>query len=420
MSKLLGQTVLLCMLAVGASADPWPAESFTAAKDISVPGMEDDLSGAHWNPVDASLWVVRQNRQVWKMQESGGTFTVVGHWTNLPTGDDLEAITQIDLAETDRFCVLHEDDGTVYLVDVSTGSPTLVRSWQLTLTGDMPYESDPFGPEGMAFVPDESLGGFVDGSGQPYTSVNGMGGLFFIGHQIDGHVYVFDLDPDSDDVFDFVGEYATTRSETAALEFDRANGLLYIFHNLKAATWNETQVTDLTSSNVSDQRQFTTICEYDAPPDAGGNTNMEGIALIHSDACDVDHDRYFFITVDGGDQESLKWFHKFPCDCNGNGVDDADDLAAGTSQDCNGNGRLDDCEAIDGGDFDADDYVDLDDFAAFLDCFAGPDALPAPPDPACVGACLSAFDWGDDNDVDLIDFAEFCAVFNISPPARTG
>jgi len=134
---------------------------------------------------------------------------------------------------------------------------------------------------------------------------------------------------------------------------------------------------------------------------------MEGIALSHSNECDIDHDRYFFITLDGGDGESLKWFEEFPCDCNANGVDDAEDIAAGTAEDCNSNGRLDDCETIEGGDFDADQDVDLDDFAAFTDCLAGPDAPPDPADAACVGACLSAFDWDDDGDVDLADFGEF-------------
>ena len=411
MPRLLGQTVLLCVLALRVSADDWPAESFTSAVNITVSGMENDLSGAYWSPLDASLWVVRQNRQVWKMQESGATFSVAGHWTDLPTGGDLEAITRIDPAELDTFCVLLEDNGTVYRVDVSGGSPTLLRSWQLTLSGDMPYESGGLGPEGLTFVPDEALSGFVDGSGQPYTSVNGMGGLMFVGHQIDGHVYVFDLNPDSDDDFDFVGEYATSRDETAALEFDWANGLLYIFHNQKGSTWNETEITDLTSSIFGSGRTFTTIRVYGAPPGAGDHTNMEGIALSHSDECDADHNRHFFLTVDEGGSESLMWFTEFPCDCNANGVDDAEEIVAGTAEDCNGNGLLDVCETIDGGDFDADGAVDLDDFATFTECLAGPDTPPDPADPACVGACLAAFDDNEDGDVDLLDFGRFQEVF---------
>ena len=39
-------------------------------------------------------------------------------------------------------------------------------------------------------------------------------------------------------------------------------------------------------------------------------------------------------------------------DCNGNGIPDADDIAAGTSQDCNGNGIPDECEIAGGAEVD--------------------------------------------------------------------
>jgi hypothetical protein len=41
------------------------------------------------------------------------------------------------------------------------------------------------------------------------------------------------------------------------------------------------------------------------------------------------------------------------CDCNGNGFDDADDIANATSQDCNGNGIPDECDIASGTSFDA-------------------------------------------------------------------
>jgi hypothetical protein len=58
------------------------------------------------------------------------------------------------------------------------------------------------------------------------------------------------------------------------------------------------------------------------------------------------------------------------------------------------------------GDFDGDGQVDLDDYAHFADCMAGPNI---PPDPAqaTVDACLIAFDFDLDNDVDLRDYAAF-------------
>ncbi len=58
------------------------------------------------------------------------------------------------------------------------------------------------------------------------------------------------------------------------------------------------------------------------------------------------------------------------------------------------------------GDADDDGDVDLDDWAALASCLAGPDL--APPDPV---DCRVAFDFDEDNDVDLADAAEFNLVF---------
>jgi hypothetical protein len=98
-------------------------------------------------------------------------------------------------------------------------------------------------------------------------------------------------------------------------------------------------------------------------------------------------------------------------DCNGNGVDDAEDIASGTSLDCNATGVPDECEAIVSADFDADGAVSLADFTFFSDCMAGPGTPPGPSAPECADTCLSVFDFGEDTDVDLNDFARFLFVF---------
>lgn len=55
------------------------------------------------------------------------------------------------------------------------------------------------------------------------------------------------------------------------------------------------------------------------------------------------------------------------CDCNGNGIDDAQDIATGTSLDANGNGTPDECEhAPKAGDLDRDGDVDLSDLGTVL------------------------------------------------------
>jgi hypothetical protein len=141
-------------------------------------------------------------------------------------------------------------------------------------------------------------------------------------------------------------------------------------------------------------------------------------------------------------------------DCNANERMDRCDIAGGTSfdadanripdecdADCNGNGQPDgleadfDCDGIidscdndsdnDGvpntgdacatwplgsrvnpsggplGDADNDCEITLTDYAAFVDCLNGPNA--APP----VAQCLGVFDFDDQGDVDLFDYAEF-------------
>ena len=42
---------------------------------------------------------------------------------------------------------------------------------------------------------------------------------------------------------------------------------------------------------------------------------------------------------------------------------------------------------------------------------AGPDATPNPAVPDCIAACLGAFDFDADADVDLLDFAELTIAF---------
>ena len=66
------------------------------------------------------------------------------------------------------------------------------------------------------------------------------------------------------------------------------------------------------------------------------------------------------------------------------------------------------------GDFDTDGSVDLTDFQAFAHCVAGPDVRPMPDDPAitqCEVDCHNAFDFDNDLDVDLMDFAELQVQF---------
>lgn len=67
------------------------------------------------------------------------------------------------------------------------------------------------------------------------------------------------------------------------------------------------------------------------------------------------------------------------------------------------------------GDWDGDHAVDGDDHAAFVVCLDGPERRPAPADPGfttCEVDCYNAFDFDDDLDIDLMDFAAFQRKYN--------
>ena len=87
------------------------------------------------------------------------------------------------------------------------------------------------------------------------------------------------------------------------------------------------------------------------------------------------------------------------------------EIVAELNNDCNSNAVFDSCETLEAGDFNDDAVVDLVDYEAMVECFAGPNASPAPLHPGCVGTCLAAFDFDADDDVDADDFAQFQVAF---------
>ncbi|MCB9850343.1 MAG: DM13 domain-containing protein [Phycisphaerales bacterium] len=73
-------------------------------------------------------------------------------------------------------------------------------------------------------------------------------------------------------------------------------------------------------------------------------------------------------------------------------------------------------EFADPSDADNDGDIDIDDYAMFEDCMAGPDAAPTPL-VLTTQECLDAFDRDNDGDVDARDFSVFQQVFTGASPA---
>ena len=225
----------------------------------------EDLSGAVWNPVRRELWVCRNGgdgggSKLWVLVQNpvsgiweiGSKSGQRGEWTDF---GDFEGVTQVDFLEESIYAII-EGEERIKKYDVSTyGQKTLERDWD---TSPHLPENDGDGAEGITFVPDAWLAawGFLDGAGDLYVSQRGMGGLMFVAHQNGGRLYAFDLDPDSND-FDFVGEYLTSATESSGLEFDRSNGVLYIWHD---ADFDTLEAVSLASVPDEGVRRLNSFC----------------------------------------------------------------------------------------------------------------------------------------------------------------
>jgi len=303
-----------------ASGDcPWPAESTNDATNLTSVGgsslsseFDSDLSGALWNPVHRTLWLCRNNgpSAVWAVVEDGaGGYRIDTRGGSSAAWEgfgDAEGVAQADFDDDGTLYVVSESPAAITEYDLSVGgTKTVVNQWILRA------EIAGSGSEGLTFVPDEFLSaqGFVDASGTPYVSAGGMGGLFFVGHQDAGHLYVFDLNRTTEG-YVFVGEYQTGADETAGLEFDRSTGQLFIWHD---ASNDQIEVVRLSSTMTAGGRKMDTIVTYDGPElITFMSDNIEGIAVKPIEDCSAGR-RDLFLTIDGGRIWSLFLYSDFPC-----------------------------------------------------------------------------------------------------------
>lgn len=301
----------------------WPGSSWSGATNLTA-AMDaagiNDLSGLHFNPINNRLYAVQNDGRLrvllWNTVTN--SFTQVA---NKAISGGPEGITQANLA-TNEFYTIDENNYQIrrYSHTNNFGTVTLLRSWDLLASPSPMEDTGNTGPEGIAFVPDEALSniGFIStATGQPYTSVKGAGGLFFIAHQDGGYVWVFDLNPNTDDDFAYVGKYLTNRSESCDLAFDRSTGLLYVLHNLSPV--NRLEVTDLSTTMVDGERKFNIIHEYPVTNPGDGNANIEGFALTPRCPDTGTKAAWLCRDVESNEddailQDALRWFNPFGVD----------------------------------------------------------------------------------------------------------
>ena len=313
--------VSLFLLPSAYSQSPWPSLPWNSAVNLTGildPNGVTELSGLHWNPTTNRLYMIDDHGRVRILQLNLAThvFTQI---VNKPIDGGPEGITQADY-NANEFYTIDENNYEIrkYTHHADFTSLTLSRHWNLLAPPSPMQNTGNTGPEGIVFIPDSflsSIGFISDETGQAYTSTKGMGGLMFVAHQDGGYIWVFDVNPNTNDDFAYVGKYKSNRAESCDLAFDRTTGLLYILHNIGD---NSLEVTNLTTSLVSGERKFADVNEYFIP-NPSGNDNIEGFAISPkcNDSANVSAWLCRDVAIDestSDQKDCLRWFQPYTAD----------------------------------------------------------------------------------------------------------
>lgn len=283
MNRIVALLIFL-QITIMCGQSPWPSGSWSSA--VNLTGTMDaagitDLSGLHWNPLTNCLYCIQGDGHLRVLQLN----TVSNMFSQLASKvvpDGPEGITQVSFS-ANEFYTIDENNYEIrkFTHNASFANMTEARHWNLLASPSPMTNTGNSGPEGIVFVPDSFLtaAGFVSqATGTAYTSVKGMGGLMFVAHQDGGYIWVFDINPNVNNDFVYVGKYKTNRAESCDLSFDRSTGMLYILHNITGN--NKLEVTDLSTTLLSgNQRKFVVKSEYYITNPGDGNDNIEGIAI---------------------------------------------------------------------------------------------------------------------------------------------
>lgn len=321
MKQIILVAFLFCMPKLMAQA--WPAATWSSATNLTnildADGITE-LSGLHFNATNNRLYAIQNDGRVRVLSWNPLTNSFASIANKVIDGGP-EGITQANLF-ANEFYTIDEDAYEIrrYTHTANFSSVTEFKHWNLLDAPSPMQDTGNTGPEGIVFIPDSFLSaiGFISQqTGQLYTSVKGLGGLFFVAHQDEGYVWVFDVNPNTNNDFAFVGKYQTNHTESCDLAFDRSTGLLYILHNMQGN--NRLEVTNLTTTVNGNARKFVALKDYQVTNPTDDNENIEGFALTPK--CPETGTRGAWLCRDVSNnedqaiqQDALRWFTSFVAD----------------------------------------------------------------------------------------------------------
>lgn len=170
----------------------------------------------------------------------------------------------------------------------SSADLTATNDWNLT--ADLPVVGANAGLEAITFVPDNNLtsAGFYDNSKSklynPADYANHAGGLFFVGLEGNGMIYVYALNH-SDNTFTRITSFTTGfPSGVMALQFDRELGQLWATCDDTCGELSNIYVIDQTPGSPT-LGQFKLTHILNRAPSMSGTLNNEGFAFAPLSAC---------------------------------------------------------------------------------------------------------------------------------------
>lgn len=229
---------------------------------------------------------------------------------------DAEGVTRAELGTTSIYVASERDNDdplvsrlSVLRYDTAAAGTTLAASQEWDLTGDLPPVYANAGFEALTWVPDTFLvaKGFIDETTgevyQPARYPDHGTGLFFVGLEADGVVYVYALDH-SDESFTRIASFESGHESIMGLAFDRDVG--YLWSQCDNECENQLAVLAIDAGGT-----FVPRGQFERPVTLE-NLNNEGIAFAPEARCESGR-RAFFWTDDGNAHGHALRADSIPC-----------------------------------------------------------------------------------------------------------
>jgi hypothetical protein len=226
------------------------------------------------------------------------------HYADGSGNVDVEGITRAELDQPAMYAATERDNDaltvsrpSILRFDLTTSATSLSATHEWDLVADLPAVDANLGLEAITYVPDAFLvaRSFVDEStGSVYDPAdypNHVGGLFFVGLQVNGAIYAYALDHTAV-TFHRVATIASGHPTIMSLDFDRETGMLWAGCNDSCNGQVNVLVVDENSSSGTFGR-FRVRFEF-ARPSSMPNLVNEGFALAPESECSGGQKPAFF------------------------------------------------------------------------------------------------------------------------------